>query len=517
MLRGELGIQKHKIPAIIREVFLNSFTPALISKAFETCGIHPLNRNAISKELVSASRVRVDIGQHQNCPLPVDGGGPASCPLPADGSGPVSCPLPVDGGGLASGDHEQTGTYEVISHLTVDVVSPSQVSPNVEIVAECSTTDGKQVTCPPSLALQAIESTLTPRKYARFVDSDARGVKIINDPVYMTWRYLREKVQGKGTPAVTPIVDDHPLVLAGLIPKRLADICPSPPEKKHTRRISRLKAIVLTSEDISNGIREREEERSAAFRQKEERKQAKLRKRELKLDQAKQLATKQIATKRKTNGKKRTSIVTNKSTVTDKSGNQRELFFSNLQATLCACGDYASMEQSCPIELPYALPMVPQRSVHIESSQRDPVSEALIGVRFVGMRSVAVGADGNCLPRTASYISNGTESLHVEMRVRIVHELIAHRALYLEDAFLSRGLATEETRNVALRYAQYSPWYVQGATLTDSDIDQLYKKEVADVIRPGAFCGMWQLHDVASIIGTRIRDKVRQSRTSTEF
>ena len=139
----------------------------------------------------------------------------------------------------------------------------------------------------------------------------------------MTWRYLREQVQGKETPALTPIVDDHPLVLAGLIPKRLADIFPSPPEKKHTGRLSRLKAIVLTSEEISNGIRKREEERNAAFRQKEERKQAKRRKLELKLDQAKelatkqlatkQLATKQLATKRKTNGKKGTSIVTNKS------------------------------------------------------------------------------------------------------------------------------------------------------------------------------------------------------------
>ena len=97
------------------------------------------------------------------------------------------------------------------------------------------------------------------------------------------------------------------------------------------------------------------------------------------------------------------------------------------------------------------------------------------------MRSVAVEADGNCLPRTARYISNDTESVHVEMRVRIVHELIAHRTLYLIDTFLSRGLATEETRNIALRYAQYSPWYVPGVTLTDSDIDQLYKKEVGDV------------------------------------
>ena len=90
------------------------------------------------------------------------------------------------------------------------------------------------------------------------------------------------------------------------------------------------------------------------------------------------------------------------------------------------------------------------------------------------------------------------------MRVIIVHELIAHRALYLEDAFLSRGLETEETRNVALRYAQYSPWYEPEATLTYRHIDQLYKKEVAYVIRPGAFCGMWQLHAVASILGTRI-------------
>ena len=168
-----------------------------------------------------------------------------------------------------------------------------------------------------------------------------------------------------------------------------------------------------------------------------------------------------------------------KSIVTNKSGNQWELFFSNLQATLCACCDYASMEQSGHIELTYPLPSVPQRSIENESSQRDPVSEALIGVRFVGMRAVVVGADGNCIPRTASYISNGTESMHVEMRVRIVHELIAHKALYLEDAFLSRGLATEETRNVALRYSQYSPWYVPEATLTYSDIDQVNKKEVA--------------------------------------
>ena len=43
-----------------------------------------------------------------------------------------------------------------------------------------------------------------------------------------------------------------------------------------------------------------------------------------------------------------------------------------------------------------------------------------------------------------------------------------------------------------------------GANLTDSDIDQLYKKEVADVIRPAVFCGMQQLHAVASILGTRI-------------
>ena len=162
------------------------------------------------------------------------------------------------------------------------------------------------------------------------------------------------------------------------------------------------------------------------------------------------------------------------------------------------------MEQYCPIELPYPLPSVLQRSIDNESSQRDPVSEALIGVRCVGMRSVAVGAGGNCFPRTASYISNGTESMHIEMRVRIVHELIAHKALHLEDAFLSRGLATEETRNVALRYAQYSPWYVPEATLTDSDIDQVNKKEVAYEIRPGAFCGMWQLHAVASILENRI-------------
>ena len=114
---------------------------------------------------------------------------------------------------------------------------------------------------------------------------------------------------------------------------------------------------------------------------------------------------------------------------------------------------------------------MPQRSVDNESLQRDPESEALIGVRFVGMRSVAVGADGNCLSRTASYISNDTESLHVEMRVRIVPGLSAHRALYLDDAFLSRGLATEETRNVALRHIAAHQCVVLPDALSDLSSD----------------------------------------------
>ena len=99
MLRGEMWINKTKVPAILREVFEKTFTPALIIESFRKCGISPFSRDTVSMDLMTKTSVRT-----------------------------------------------------VVVELTLDVISPSQVPADVKVLAE-----GTSLTCYPSLALDTIE------------------------------------------------------------------------------------------------------------------------------------------------------------------------------------------------------------------------------------------------------------------------------------------------------------------------------------------------------------------------
>ena len=81
------------------------------------------------------------------------------------------------------------------------------------------------------------------------------------DPVYATWRYLKQHVNGVIETEVDSIqlvgTKEHPLVTAGLIPRRLVEVFRTTPEKtKQVRRGTTSKARVLTSEELSREIRE---------------------------------------------------------------------------------------------------------------------------------------------------------------------------------------------------------------------------------------------------------------------
>ena len=53
MLKGELWVSKNRIPAVFREVFEVTFTPALITFAFKKSGIYHINRNLVPKEMMA--------------------------------------------------------------------------------------------------------------------------------------------------------------------------------------------------------------------------------------------------------------------------------------------------------------------------------------------------------------------------------------------------------------------------------------------------------------------------------
>ena len=55
MLRGDCWVSKHNFPAIFKNVAEEAFTAGAITESFRKCGIFPLNRDAISKELIQKS------------------------------------------------------------------------------------------------------------------------------------------------------------------------------------------------------------------------------------------------------------------------------------------------------------------------------------------------------------------------------------------------------------------------------------------------------------------------------
>ena len=86
---------------------------------------------------------------------------------------------------------------EVIAELTLDVVSPSDIPADADVVP-IDNEESKDTSrpCPPYIALQAVGNALTPRKKSSFLLKEAKGIVEDKDPVYKTLHYLRDQVKG---------------------------------------------------------------------------------------------------------------------------------------------------------------------------------------------------------------------------------------------------------------------------------------------------------------------------------
>ena len=148
------------------------------------------------------------------------------------------------------------------------------------------------------------------------------------------WRFLKTRVDGQQAKplivAPTP-VDEHPLLKAGLIPKRLVDVFTTPPEKQtglRMRRGATTKARVLTSDATSNEIREGDTERKLAQTEKEHKKKIRL----LKKTQKPPRQTTRRTRKAKPAGATATSVATAAHSATD-----RHDYFASIQGLLVNC------------------------------------------------------------------------------------------------------------------------------------------------------------------------------------
>ena len=303
---------------------------------------------------------------------------------------------------------------------------------------------------------------------------------------------------------------DHPLLKAGLIPKRLVDVFQTPPEKgAHLRRGTTTTARVLTSEEISNAFRDRDRKRKLAIEEKEETKRIRLKKKAKKAqdDLARQ-------TTRLTRNRKRPSIpiatTTTAETSTAPSATaDRQQYFAGLQTLLSNCSTCAAMKLAIPDPLPYPLQVTPPSDIDLQLFPDDTIFTTLLTNMITNedtssLRPVRVEGAGNCFPRTGSLLFTGSEARRTEMRVRIVQEMLLHEDEYLDSGVLSQGMSANDP-TMPGRYVQFSPTYIPGHQLTQRDIRKIYQAETMSIVRPGAYCGIWQLHALSSVVDTPIR------------
>ncbi|GFR81965.1 vertnin [Elysia marginata] len=104
-------------------------------------------------------------------------------------------------------------------------------------------------------------------------------------------------------------------------------------------------------------------------------------------------------------------------------------------------------------------------------------------------------ADGNCVPRSLSTLVFGTESFHLQLRCRLIHELVMNKRLYLDPDFLSLGSMLDK-QSILSGILQNSD---TGITSVD-DIEIAFEAEVFDTRLLGKCLGLWHLHAAAQIL-----------------
>ena len=120
-------------------------------------------------------------------------------------------------------------------------------------------------------------------------------------------------------------------------------------------------------------------------------------------------------------------------------------------------------------------------------------------------KPVAIHADGNCLLHCASLAAYASQDFHTEMRVRVAMELIIHEGKYLDAEFLSRGL--ENQRATPHEWAQYSRDYIPpptGQKIGPAECRQIFRKELASILKDTIFCGIWQVSAIASVLNAKV-------------
>ena len=83
--------------------------------------------------------------------------------------------------------------------------------------------------------------------------------------------------------------------------------------------------------------------------------------------------------------------------------------------------------------------------INLQLSECDRQHLDLVALHYIppdapeGLAPCTIGSDGNCFPRTLSFICFRSEAMHVEFHVHLLYEAILHAKHYLSNQYISRG------------------------------------------------------------------------------
>ena len=142
--------------------------------------------------------------------------------------------------------------------------------------------------------------------------------------------------------------------------------------------------------------------------------------------------------------------------------------------------------------------------IDIKLSEHDRANIDPVALHYVpadashGLTPCKIAGDGNCFPRTLSYICFRSQENDAEFRVRLEYEALLNGKHYLSDCYLSRSCNIVyrkggPCKQIAMYLETYNP-------NEELDVVQIYKKKVLSLTRNGQYCGLWQIAQASNVL-----------------
>ena len=185
-----------------------------------------------------------------------------------------------------------------------------------------------------------------------------------------------------------------------------------------------------------------------------------------------------------------------------------EVLWPNILSALENCRQEDELIQLCKDIRQRLPPLKPRVTAQFsrDSDTIDRVAQSEIPLdgptMLVAIRTLG---DGNCLCRALSRAFFNDDSLHIELRARMVVEGVLNKDKYTSDNCLERGASyIHNNADLPTVFATFSEYYTPGQKLSAEMIRNIYSLEIHGCARMGAYLGLWQLAQSSTVLGVPI-------------